>query len=107
VVLAPTHKIFTPAFNAASTWAALATSVVTGNPVSFPAWINHFNPSAPEPSYWPGLVRGFQIPARSACTLPVAASCLAVMMVCSSVSALQGPLMMIGLFSAGNQLEIG
>ena len=30
------------------------------------------------PDAWPGLVRGFHIPARRACTLPVAAICLVV-----------------------------
>src|SRR5690606_9416447 len=33
-------------------------------------------------------------------------SCLAVATICSSVSALQGPLMMNGLFFAGNQVVI-
>src|SRR6185295_3641802 len=62
---------------------------------------------SPAPSYCPGLVLGFQIPARSACTFPVAATCFAVASVCSSVSALHGPLITIGLLAAGNHDEIG
>ena len=41
----------------------------------------------------PGLVRGFQMPARNS-LMPLSASCLAVLITCSSVSALQGPALM-------------
>jgi hypothetical protein len=52
----------------------------------------------PMPSNSPGRVRGFQIPARKAETLPVFASRCAVATSWSSVSALQGPAISSGSF---------
>jgi hypothetical protein len=44
-----------------------------------------------------GRVLGFQIPDRNTDTLLILASCLAVSITCSSVSALQGPAIRKGL----------
>jgi hypothetical protein len=50
-------------------------------------------------------VRGFQMPARSKSILPVLARRVAVSITCVSVSALQGPLIIIGrLFQAAKML---
>src|SRR5688572_6677303 len=68
--------------------------------------MSHFNPSVPDPSYWPGLVRGFQMPARRACILPVAASCLSVALVCFSGAKLHETLLIIGLLVVGNHFEM-
>ena len=95
VVRAPIHRISIPAFNASNTWSFVATSVATYMPVSFFTRFNHCKPSAPIPSKPPGFVRGFQIPARNILT-PLDASWVAASITCSSVSALQGPEMMIG-----------
>lgn len=58
------------------------TSVATYMPVSFFTSFNQARPSTPTPSKPPGLVRGFQIPARYI-FCPLAASCLAVFITCS------------------------
>ena len=81
-----------------ASWTCLpvATSTVVGRPVAFFACCNHGNPFAPIPSNIPGFVLGFQIPALSMSTLPVAVSRWAVSITCDSVSALQGPLMING-----------
>ena len=97
VVRAPIHKTSTSKCNASSTCFAVATSTVIGNPVSFFALCIHGNPLVPIPSKLPGLVRGFQIPARNISTLPVAFNLCAVSKTCSSVSALHGPEMISGL----------
>src|SRR3546814_11428645 len=91
VVRAPTQRMSTPAFNASSTWRAVATSTVTGKPVSFLACINQGSPSDPLPSTSPGRVLGFQLPARRAPTLLWAFNWLAVARNYSTVSALHGP----------------
>src|SRR6187401_2393341 len=96
VVLAPIHNTSTSKFNASCTCLPVATSTVVGNPVSFFALCNHGKPFAPIPSNMPGFVLGFQMPARSISTLPVAARRCAVCITCSSVSALHGPLMISG-----------
>src|SRR6185503_15752369 len=96
VVLAPIHNTSTSNVNASCTCLPVATSTVVGRPVNFFACCNHGNPLAPTPSNIPGLVRGFQMPARSISTLPVAARRCAVCITCSSVSALHGPLMISG-----------
>lgn len=84
----------------------VATSVETYIPVSFFTSFNQARPSTPIPSKPPGLVRGFQIPARNI-FCPLAASCLAVSITCSSVSALHGPAMTIGLLASmpGNKID--
>ena len=91
VVRAPIQSRSTPNSSAPSTCLALATSVAMGRPVSFLASAIHERPGSPTPSKVPGLVRGFQIPARSTSTTPVAARRRQVSRVCSSVSALHGP----------------
>ena len=98
VVRAPTHKTSTSKCKASSTCFAVATSTATGMPVSFLACCNQGKPLVPIPSKLPGLVLGFQIPARIISTLPVAANPLAVAITCSSVSALQGPEIINGAF---------
>src|SRR5678815_5475737 len=97
VVLAPIHKTSTSNVSASCTCLPVATSTVVGKPVNFFACCNQGSPLAPIPSNMPGLVRGFQMPARSISTLPVAANRCAVSTTCASVSALQGPLMIRGL----------
>src|SRR6185436_19886090 len=96
VVLAPIHNTSTSNVNASCTCLPVATSTVVGKPVSFFACCSQGKPFAPMPSNIPGLVRGFQIPARIISTLPVAARACAVANTCSSVSALQGPLIISG-----------
>ena len=88
-----------PAFRHSYTCLAVATSVDTYMPVSFFTSFNHASPSTPTPSKPPGLVRGFQIPARNI-FIPLAANSLAVVITCSSVSALHGPAMTTGLFAS-------
>src|SRR5690606_31797074 len=97
VVLAPIHNTSTSKVNASCTCLPVATSTVVGRPVSFLALCIQGKPLAPIPSNKPGLVRGFQIPARNISILPVAARRCAVSTTCSSVSALQGPLITSGL----------
>jgi hypothetical protein len=60
------------------------------------AFINHSKAGAPIPSNEFGLVRGFQIPARSKLTLPVFFKACALSNTCASLSALHGPEMMNG-----------
>ena len=88
---APIHNTSTPCLRACSTWAAVATSTAVGKPVSFFAEFNQSRPIAPIPSNSPGRVRGFQIPALSILTLPLAAMATHESISCLSVSALQGP----------------
>ena len=95
VVRAPIQRISIPAFNASSTCLGVATSVAVSMPVSALTRCIHANPSVPTPSKPPGLVRGFQIPARKI-FIPLLANALAVFITCSSVSALQGPAITIG-----------
>src|SRR6476619_689029 len=65
-------------------------------PVSLRACCSHGKPFVPMPSKLPGLVRGFQMPARIISTLPVLCKRTAVSSTCSSVSALQGPAIING-----------
>src|ERR1019366_5771771 len=65
-------------------------------PVIFFACAIHGSPFIPMPSNMPGLVLGFQIPALNTSTLSVLARRVAVSTTCSSVSALQGPLIING-----------
>ena len=95
VVRAPIQIMSMPPSSAAMTCLRVATSVAVYIPVSrFTRW-SHATPSAPTPSNPPGLVRGFQSPARKIRT-PSAASSRAVSITCSSVSALHGPAMTSG-----------
>ena len=98
MVRAPTQSTSTPKCKASSTCLAVATSTAIGKPVSFFACCIHGNPLVPIPSKLPGLVLGFQIPARIISTLPVAAKRIAVCITCSSVSALHGPEIIKGDF---------
>ena len=54
------------------------------------AMLSHSNASSPIPSKDPGLVLGFQTPARNISTL-LPLSPLAIASICSGLSALQGP----------------
>ena len=107
VVRAPTHRISMPYFSASSTCSGVATSVATIIPVSFFTSAIQTRAGSPCPSKPPGLVRGFHTPARNRWH-PLPANCLAVVITCSSVSALQGPAMMkarswsLGKFSGCN-----
>ena len=105
-VRAPTHKTSTPAFKASKTWSLVATSVATYMPVSSFTLFNHGSPMVPTPSKPPGLVRGFQMPARKM-RIPIAANPLAVVKTCSSVSALHGPEITSGRLSSipGNKID--
>ena len=89
-VRAPIQRRSIPAFRAASTCLELATSVVTYIPVSAFTRFIHSRPGSPTPSKPPGLVRGFHIPALNI-FMPFLANAVAVVITCSSVSALQGP----------------
>ena len=95
VVRAPIQSKSMLAFKASSMCLAVATSVATNIPVSAFTRCIQGKPSAPTPSNPPGLVRGFQIPARNILT-PFLAKAVAVLITCSSVSALHGPAMTIG-----------
>ena len=95
VVRAPTQRMSMPAFNDSSTCFGVATSVAVSIPVSALTRCIHAKPSTPIPSKPPGLVRGFQMPARNILT-PLLANEVAVFITCSSVSALHGPAMTIG-----------
>ena len=99
VVRAPIHRMSMPAFSASNTCLAVATSVATYMPVSFFTSLSHARPSTPMPSKPPGLVRGFQMPARNI-LIPLSASSLAVFITCSSVSALHGPAITKGRLSS-------
>ena len=99
VVRAPTQRRSISAFRHSYTCLAVATSVETYMPVSFFTSFSHARPSTPTPSKPPGLVRGFQMPARNSLR-PLSANCLAVLITCSSVSALQGPAITIGRLSS-------
>ena len=94
-VRAPIQRISIPCFKASSMCFAVATSVPTNIPVSALTRCSHGKPSTPTPSKPPGLVRGFQIPARKIGT-PFLDSSTAVAITCSSVSALQGPAIIKG-----------
>ena len=96
VVLAPIQSMSTSNCNASCTCLAVATSTVMGSPVIFFACASQGSPFVPMPSNKPGLVRGFQMPARKISILPVLARRVAVSSTCSSVSALQGPLIING-----------
>ena len=99
VVRAPIQSTSIPAFSASKTCLAVATSVDTSIPVSFFTSLSQVKPSTPIPSKPPGLVRGFQMPARKI-LIPLLAKALAVSITCSSVSALQGPEMTMGRLSS-------
>ena len=101
VVRAPTQTISTPALRHSRTCFSLATSVHTFMPSSDWTRLSQGSPSAPMPSKPPGCVRGFQIPARNT-WMPRSLRPLAVCMTCSSVSALQGPAIIIGRGSVKN-----
>ena len=98
VVLAPIHTRSTPCLRHSKTCFSLATSVAIFKPYSFFALCIHFKPGTPVPSKHPGWVRGFQIPARNT-LMPKSLSPAAVVITCSSVSALQGPAITLGLGS--------
>ena len=95
VVRAPIHSISIPALRAACTWAAVATSVAASIPQLRAARIIQGSAFSPYPSNPPGLVRGFHAPARSTRT-PVSRRAMAVNIICSSLSALHGPAMIMG-----------
>ena len=102
VVLAPTHSMSMPYFIASSACSGVATSVVTIIPVSSFTRFSHASAGSPCPSNPPGFVRGFHAPARNI-VKPCCASCMAVVITCSSVSALHGPAITNGRFvSSGN-----
>ncbi len=94
---APIQSMSTLCLRASLICFLVATSVATYIPVSSLTRCNHFSPKTPTPSKPPGLVRGFQIPARNTLT-PIEDSSLAVCITCSSVSALQGPDIISGRF---------
>ena len=94
-VRAPIQRMSMPCSSAAFTCAAVATSVVTSMPNCFCTRCSHFNPGSPTPSNPPGFVRGFHMPARKI-LMPLLASCVAVVITCSSVSAEQGPAIVRG-----------
>ena len=89
-VRAPIQIMSTPYSNTSSTCSGVATSVATDIPVSSFTRFSHGNAFSPCPSKPPGLVRGFQTPARYTLQ-PSEASCRAVDITCSSVSAEHGP----------------
>ena len=93
VVRAPTQRMSMPCLRASSTCSGVATSVAVSMPVSSLTRSIQGSAGSPCPSKPPGFVRGFQMPARNMWQ-PLPASCLAVVITCSSVSALQGPAMM-------------
>ncbi len=93
-VRAPIQSRSTPASRAASTWARVATSMAVRMPVSSFTFTSHGKPSGPTPSKPPGRVRGFQMPARKI-LMPYSCRARAVVSTCSSVSALQGPAIII------------
>ena len=95
VVRAPTHSTSTPYFSASSTCSGVATSVATSMPVSSFTCFIQGRAVSPLPSKPPGLVRGFQTPARKM-RQPFEASSVAVVITCSSVSAEQGPAITTG-----------
>ena len=99
VVRAPIQSTSMPYFSASKTCWVFATSVVTFNPVSSFTRRSQPKPVVPMPSNSPGRVRGFQIPALYR-SMFCAANSWAACNTCSSVSALQGPAMIIGRFSA-------
>ena len=92
-VRAPIHSISTPYFKASSTCSGNATSIMTGIPKRSLASIIQMRPSSPTPSNESGRVRGFQMPPRNTCALPVAYNSPAVASSCSRDSTLHGPLM--------------
>ena len=96
VVLAPIQSKSTSYSSASFIWSRLATSVVVFSPVTSFTFFSQFSPISPTPSKPPGRVRGFQMPARKK-SISLFFRFLAVSSICSSVSALQGPLMMRGL----------
>ena len=89
-VRAPIHSTSIPYFRASSTCSAVATSVATSMPVVSLTRCIQGSAFSPLPSNPPGLVLGFHTPARNMWQ-PFAASCMAVDITCSSVSAEQGP----------------
>ena len=98
VVRAPIHSMSISYFRASSTCSGVATSVAISIPVSSFTRFSQGRAFSPLPSKHPGLVRGFQTPARNILQ-PLAESCWAVSITCSSVSAEQGPAIMMGWFS--------
>src|SRR6266487_422142 len=107
VVRAPIHNTSISKCNASATCFAVATSTVSGKPVNFFACCSQGKPLVPMPSKLPGLVRGFQMPARNMSTFPVLCKRTAVSITCSSVSALHGPEIINGRlfhFSCTNSL---
>ena len=101
VVRAPIHRISMSYFSANSTCSGVATSV------DISMWVSSFTcfiqgrAFSPLPSNPPGLVRGFHTPARKLWQ-PFMANWRAVVITCSSVSALQGPAM-----TKGRSLSLG
>ena len=96
VVRAPIHSMSTPASRLSFTCLADATSVQTRMPSSRCTRWSQGKPAVPTPSKQPGCVRGFQMPARNM-WIPKAARPRAVSITCSSLSALHGPAMHMGL----------
>ena len=101
VVRAPIHRMSTPYFRLSSTCCGVATSVAMSIPVSSLTVFSHGSAFSPLPSKPPGLVRGFHTPALNMWH-PFEASCLAVVITCSSVSAEHGPAM-----TNGRSLSLG
>ena len=110
-VRAPTQRMSIPYFKASSTCSGVATSVAVSIPVSSFTCFIQGKAFSPFPSKPPGLVRGFHTPARNMWQ-PLAASCLAVVITCSSVSAEHGPAMIqgrswsLGKFNGSNSNSI-
>ena len=100
-VRAPIQRISMPCFSDSSTCSGVATSVETNILVSFFTCSIQTRAGSPCPSKPPGLVRGFHTPARKLWH-PFIASCLAVVITCSSVSAEQGP-----AITKGRSLSLG
>ena len=100
-VRAPIHRMSMPYFRQSSTCSGVATSVATSILVSCLTCLSQTRAGSPCPSKPPGLVRGFHTPARKLWH-PNMASCLAVVITCSSLSALQGPAM-----TKGRSLSLG
>ena len=90
VVRAPIQKSVTPVRRACRRWTGVAISVTGSIPVLSRTSASHARARTPMPSNEPGLVRGFQTPARNT-RMPVSDSSRAVRSVCSRLSALHGP----------------
>ena len=101
-VRAPIQRASTSYLKASSTCSGVATSVAMSKPVSFLAPRSHLSPSSPLPSKASGRVRGFHTPPRRNLTSEIEDKALAVAMICSSLSTLQGPAIIIESFMVAN-----